>query len=182
MPSVRNQRSQKRQVLRGNLMAVSAALTVTLAACAEQPSSSLTGGPSKQSDVAQTACTAPSLRPTYLPWIENNRPIPEPLESYDAEIDRAQLSWSNPSFPEGEAGVGLTVYTHLPQGNRGEQTDIVIQGVPGRLNGPGDGGTVGISWDLDTTRCNFLELILADPSLGSARALEEVVKVGESLE
>jgi hypothetical protein len=175
-------RAQMGHVVRWPLTAVGAALALTLGACAATPSPSLTGDSSRPSDEAQGPCPSPSVRPTYLPWIERGGTIPEPLESYDAEIDRAQLSWSDPDFPEGEAGIGLTMYTHRPQGNRGGQTDIMIEGVPGRLHGPGDGGAVSISWDLETTRCNFMELILTDPSHGSAGALMEVVKVGASLE
>jgi hypothetical protein len=156
------------------VLLATASLIVLVASCAGTKEAS-------QGNPAQAACSAPSVRPTYLPWIESNGAIPEPLESYDAEIDRAQLAWSNPNFPEGEAGVGLTVYTHSPQGNRGDATDIVVQGVAGRLHGPGDGGDVSVSWDLGTARCNYMELTLADRSLGSARAVAELVKVGESL-
>jgi dipeptidyl aminopeptidase/acylaminoacyl peptidase len=127
-------------------------------------------------------CEFPTLRPTYLPWVHPGKEIPAPHESYDDEIDRAQLSWSDPRFPLGETGVGLTVYTHFPQGNRGQQTDIVVRGVAGRLHGPGDGGGVSVSWVLPTSTCNFLELSYGAPNLTMMEAIQQLLKIGRSLQ
>lgn len=135
---------------------------------------------SGQPPSAYRQCRPPEVRPRYLPWIERGDPIPRPIVSYDAEIDRAQLSWPNPNHPPGEAGVGLTVYTHTPLGNLGEETDILVDGVAGRLHRADEAGLVGISWWLDRPECNYMELILADPGPKGA-AIQELMRIARSL-
>jgi hypothetical protein len=135
---------------------------------------------SGQPPSAYRQCRPPEARPRYLPWIEQGDPIPRPIVSYDADIDRAQLSWPNPNHPPGEAGVGLTVYTHTPLGNLGEETDILIDGVAGRLHRADEAGLVGISWSLNRSECNYVELILADPGPKDA-AIEELMRIARSL-
>jgi hypothetical protein len=125
-------------------------------------------------------CRPPSVRPAYLPWVEPGQPIPPPTESYDAEIDRAQLSWADPNRPPGQAGVGLTVYPHAPMGNWGEETDVVVEGVAGRLHSQDEGGLVGISWDL-SARCNYMELALAAPGSSKDLAIQELMRIARSL-
>lgn len=129
-----------------------------------------------------TRCDFPSLHPTYLPWVRPVEPIPTPFESYDDEIDRAQLSWRDPRFPPGDAGVALTVYTYFPAGSDDEEINVEVQGVPGYLHRSDDGGTVSINWDLPTSTCNFLELSLAAPALTGSEAVAELLKIARSLE
>jgi hypothetical protein len=130
---------------------------------------------------AYRQCRAPTVRPSYLPWMKPGEPIPGPKVSYDAEIDRAQLSWTDPNYPEGQAGVGLTLYTLSPMGNLGEPTDIVLDGVTGHLHRADEGGLVSISWNLNTSECNFMELVLAAPDLPKRVAINQLMKVARSL-
>jgi hypothetical protein len=126
-------------------------------------------------------CRPPTVRPAYLPWIEPGEPLPPPIESYDAEIDRAQLSWTNPNHPPGQAGVGLTIYTHTPMGNLGEETDVLVDGIAGRLHREDEGGLIGISWSFNRSECNHLELALAAPDLSRSVAIQELLRVARSL-
>jgi TolB protein len=135
---------------------------------------------SGQPPSAYRQCRPPEIRPRYLPWIEQGDPIPRPIVSYDAEIDRAQLSWPNPNHPPGEAGVGLTIYTHTPLGDQGKETDMVIDGVAGRLHRADEAGLVGISWSLNRSECNYIELILADPGPKDV-AIEKLITIARSL-
>lgn len=130
---------------------------------------------------AYRQCRPPELRPTYLPWIEQGDPIPRPIVSYDAEIDRAQLSWPNPNHPRGQAGVGLTIYTHTPLGSLGEETDVMIVGVAGHLHREDEGGLVGISWSLNRSECNYIELTLADPGSSKRDAIDKLMRIARSL-
>jgi dipeptidyl aminopeptidase/acylaminoacyl peptidase len=130
---------------------------------------------------AYRQCRPPEVRPSYLPWIEQGDPIPRPIVSYDEEIDRAQLSWPDPNYPQGRAGIGLTVYTHTPLGSLGEETDVDIDGVAGRLHREDEGGLVGISWTLRGSECNYMELVLADPDSSKLGAIDELLKVARSL-
>jgi hypothetical protein len=136
--------------------------------------------PGEQS-VAPTRCSAPAERPTYLPWLDGGQIVPAPFESYDAEIGRAQLYWGNPGFPEGEAGVALSLYTYDLRGNQGEPTDIMIRGVAGRLHKDDEGGLLTILWDFETPQCNLMELTLAAPGLTENRAAEQLVGIAQSL-
>ncbi|MGH2679598.1 MAG: hypothetical protein ACRDG8_03815 [Actinomycetota bacterium] len=115
------------------------------------------------------------LRPTYLPWVQGQ--IPAPRQTYDATIDRDQLSWT---APDG-TGVGLTLYPHVPQGNVGEETVILVDGVAGQLHRQDEGGLVGLSWDLRGRRCNYLELVISRPDGTKAEAIEELLRIAASL-
>ena len=126
-------------------------------------------------------CQPPTVRPTYLPWIEPGEQIPPPVESYDDEIGRSQLSWTEPAGLQGRIGVGLTVYTHTPLGDQGEEIDIELEGVTGRLHREDEGGLVGISWSLQTSECNFVELVLSAPGLSRNVAIEQLIRVARSL-
>jgi WD40 repeat protein len=130
---------------------------------------------------AYRQCRPAEVRPSYLPWIEQGDSIPRPIVSYDAEIDRAQLSWPNPNHPRGRAGIGLTVYTHTPLGSLGQETDVVIDGVAGHLHREDEGGLVGMSWTLNGSECNYMELILADPGLSKRGAIDELMRIARSL-
>jgi dipeptidyl aminopeptidase/acylaminoacyl peptidase len=135
----------------------------------------------RPTDGAQPSrCDAPALRPTYLPWVTPGDDIPPPDESYDPEIDRAQLSWHDARVPFGEAGVSLTLYTYFPTGSD-PRTDIEIQGVAGRLHRFDDSAAVSIHWDLPTSRCNFLELSYSAPNLTKREAITHLLKIARSL-
>jgi hypothetical protein len=126
-------------------------------------------------------CKPPEVRPGYLPWTKPEEPIPLPIVSYDAEINRAQLFWTNPNYPQGQAGIGLTLYTHFQMGNIGERSDIVLDGVAGHLHGADEGGLVSISWTFNRSQCNFMELVLAAPGLPKDVAIRELLTVARSL-
>ena len=130
---------------------------------------------------AYRRCRPVEVRPRYLPWVERGEPVPRPTVSYDAEIDRAQLSWLDPNHRQGRAGVGLTVYTHTPLGNVGEETGIVLEGVAGRLHRADEGGLVGISWSLAAAECNYVELTLSAPELTTSDAVMELTRIARSL-
>jgi hypothetical protein len=131
------------------------------------------------SDPSAEKCTPPSLRPTHLHWLQPGQQVPPPTETYDAEINRAQMSWDDPN---GEAGVGLTVYPHEPAGNEGEPINILIYGVEGQLHSEDEGGNlVSISWDLEGEYCNFLELIVSAPGVGQSESVDQLMDVAESL-
>jgi hypothetical protein len=126
-------------------------------------------------------CLPPRVRPTFLPWLDAGEGIPRPRVSYDAAIDRAQLSWSDPAYPQEDAGVGLTVYPHTPMGNVGEETDIVINGVVGRLHRFDEANVVGLSWDFPGRTCNFMELSLVAPDLSRSEAVSDLMEVARSM-
>jgi hypothetical protein len=134
------------------------------------PDSALDAWPS-----GSTCEGAIDLRPTYLPWVQGQ--IPAPRQTYDASIDRDQLSWTGPDG----TGVGLTLYPHVPQGNVGEETDILVDGVAGHLHRQDEGGLVGLSWDLRGRRCNYLELVISWPDGPKAEAIDELLRIAASL-
>lgn len=126
-------------------------------------------------------CDFPALRPTYLPWLAAGKPVPSPTESYDEQINRAALWWRDPRVPYGEGGVGLTVYTHFPLSSE-EETDIDIKGVAGQLHRLDESpDLVSLHWDLPTSSCNFLELVLVAPNLTKDEAVQELLKIARSL-
>ena len=129
-------------------------------------------------DSERTCRHAIDMRPTYLPWLEDGNTIPEPLTSYDVEIDRAQLAWQE---RDGGLEVGLALYPHTPMGNIGEPTDIKIDGVEGHLHLQDEGGLIGMSWDLRDERCNYLELVLSSPRMPKRQAVHELVRIATSL-
>lgn len=123
-------------------------------------------------------CVAPDVRPTYLPWLKPGEEVPPPRESYDEEINRAQLSWQDPG---GETGVGLTVYP-LPGGVALEEPIAIwIYGVEGQLHRLDEGGVIGIHWDVQDEYCNFVELSLYAPGLPIGDAVNQLLKVARSL-
>lgn len=126
-------------------------------------------------------CLPPRVRPTFLPWLDAGEEIPPPRVSYDAAIDRAQLTWSDPAYPEGDAGVGLSVYPHTSMGTAGEETDIVINGVAGRLHRFDEANVVGLSWDLPGRTCNFMELSLVAPDVSRSEAVSDLFDVAQSM-
>ena len=115
------------------------------------------------------------LRPTYVPWAQG--PVPAPRETYDVSIDRDQLSWTGPRG----RGIGLTLYPHVPLGNPGEETDVVIDGVAGHLHRNDESDLVSMSWDLSGRRCNLLELIVSPGDWTKERAIDELMRVARSL-
>jgi hypothetical protein len=74
-----------------------------------------------------------------------------------------------------------TVYTQTPLGGLGEDTDVVIDDVAGRLHREDEGGLVGMSWTLNGSECNYMELALADPGSSKRGAIDELLKVARSL-
>ncbi len=135
----------------------------------------------RPSDSDSARCTPVEHRPTYLPWIEEGEQVPPPQESYDAEIDRAQLSWSNSDPNPRVAGVGLTRYPHIPAGNFGEPANVSLAGTEGRLHSEDEGGLISIFWDVESDECNFVELILHAPGLSDKDAIDELKRIATSL-
>jgi hypothetical protein len=150
---------------------------IVLALASDSPGDNVPAGAmSPSASATESTCQgAIDLRPTYLPWLEGE--ITQPHETYDASIDREQLSWMGP----GGTGVGLTLYPHAPQGNWGEETDILIDGVAGRLHREDEGDLVSMSWDLSGRRCNFLELIVSLPGGTKKQAIDELMRIAKSL-
>jgi hypothetical protein len=149
---------------------------------ASSPQASQVRRPIPSSPVAEPTatpperCAAPDVRPTYLPWLKPGEKIPRPTESYDEEIDRAQLTWGD---PDAEAGVGLTVYP-LPRWSGAGDIGIELYGVKGRLHALDEGGLVGINWDIPG-RCNFVELNLYAPGLSIGKAVVQLMMIARSL-
>lgn len=125
--------------------------------------------------VSDSTCEgAIAFRPTYLPWRPDE--IPAPREGFDSSIDRAQLVWTGQDGTE----VALTLYPHAAQGNVGQRTDVLVDGVNGYLHAEDEGGLISMSWDLAGHRCNYLELILSQPDAGKDEATEELLKIASS--
>jgi hypothetical protein len=119
------------------------------------------------------------FRPTYLPWLASDTPVPQPAASFDDELGRAQLWWDDPRT-KSPAGVGLALYTHNPEGNLGERTEVVIEGVAGRLHSTSEGGEIVMSWDFKHSSCNYLELIVDEP-VPQVAAVDETLRTAASL-
>lgn len=125
-------------------------------------------------------CDFAPVEPTWLPWLEDDEPVPSGLQTYDETIDRAQESWQNPHASAGKAGVGLTLYTLHSAAEPGEPTGVTISGVEGELH-ESEGGDLVIVWDLPEDRCNFLELTFAPHGAFRDEAKSQVIRVAESL-
>jgi hypothetical protein len=151
-----------------------------IAACGEEGSANSLNGSAGASPSAEFSgrCDYPTLHPTYLPWQPSGE-IPEPRRSYDEEIDRAQLSWTNPNNPQD--GVGLTVYPVDNVGAPEEPLGVSIDGNEGYLH-MGSIGEHSAWWNLSGEHCNFLELSVSLEGVGPDTQDEEVVKVARSLQ
>lgn len=166
-----------RQVVKWTVLGVS--VTALLGGCAGSRPDPAPAAPTVASGTPTDTrrCVLPSVRPTSLPW-QRSGELPEPSWSYDEEIDRAQLSWTNPKNPQD--GVGLTIYPLDDSVAPEEPLGVKIQGVQGYLH-DGSMGENSAWWDLDQ-RCNFLELSVSLEGVPSERVDEEVIKVARSLE
>jgi streptogramin lyase len=132
--------------------------------------------PESSPSATESQCKgAIDLMPTYLPWIQGD--IPAPHETYDASIDRDQLSWAGPHG----TGVGLTLYPNTPLGNSGEETDVIIDGEVGHLHRFDESDLVGMWWDLSGRHCNFLELSLSPGDWTKDQAIDELMRIARSL-
>jgi hypothetical protein len=131
-----------------------------------------------RSSASEATCRdAIDVLPTYLPWIDAGGQVPAPVETYDRELDRAQLSWQGGN----ELGIGLTVYPHAPLGNMGHPTTVEVHGATGHLHLQDEGGLIGVSWDLPGRRCNYLELSFSSPGVPKSKAVDELMRVASSL-
>lgn len=122
-------------------------------------------------------CDYPSVRPSYLPWDEDGA-ISAPATTYDEEIDRAHLVWTNPG-DEGDS-VALSVYRARAALSPEEPIGVTIEGAEGYLH-EGSPGEHGAWWDLDD-HCNLLELSMSLEGASPNLIDREVVKVAKSLE
>lgn len=143
-----------------------------------EPSPSPTGG--------QAQCDDTPVQPTYLPWLEGGEDVPPARETYDESIDRFQQSWQDPRFEPGKGGIALTIYpverdTGEEVSHGGGNSGVVVEGAEGRIH-HGEGGSVSMSWTLGSRRCNFLELLIANPKLGQQGLEKDLLRVARSLE
>jgi hypothetical protein len=133
-------------------------------------------------------CDLPALRPTYLPWLEPDQPVPVPRASYDdagaANPDAATLTWSRPGWEVPPKVSYLLLKRETPQSFSGPGKSVPVA-VPGAgsgqyYEGEAAGGGV-IIWDTGGTRCGQLVLELEAPDLTSGQARVELLRVARSL-
>lgn len=132
--------------------------------------------PSHPATASDPRCPFPTVRPTYLPWLAPDDPIPSPTRSYDRQIEQAQLSWTNPARPQD--GVGLTLYPLSVGTTPEKRLGVDVQGSVGYLHhGPGE---TSAWWDLDAG-CNFLELSVDLEDSSQRRLDQELLKIARAL-
>lgn len=129
-------------------------------------------------------CNFPNLRPTYLPWAEDD--IPPPIkDSVTAErvgeASFAILIWTSDPAADTTTYVHLETSTEQPA-RHGDEVDVFIDGAPGIL-GDYDSQSEGmvINWVLEDEPCRTLELALSDPALSRTQVAEEIRKIARSL-
>lgn len=158
----------------GTMVSPGELITVTVVA---EPASSPVTAP------AADTCPIPDVRPSYVPWIEGNEPLPRP------EIDRAiqgsdssALSWYAPSHSlRGMYYVSLRRFTSLG-GYAPETVRVRLGGELGSYEPgiyPGEGS---IEWDTSEWTCNVVALeMAADSRFTRAETRAILIRIAESL-
>jgi hypothetical protein len=150
-------------------------------------------------DSLRPTCDFPSVRPTYLPWLDPVEPIPEPeMDRWPERGGEGQqepepgysiLSWSNgdvraPGKDEDVAGVHLWRATESGDPfPASPDVPPLPNGATGRLH-PGQGdGDWSIVWNdhFPEDDCLATTLVAYFPNLSPAEGRVEILKIAESL-
>lgn len=120
--------------------------------------------PETDDEQAET-CERPSLRPTYLPWLEEGEDVPAPVDAHDGDRDdpSGRLVWAQDPGrydpDDVEAQVNTVTITLLPEYETSEQSarDIEVRGEPGTLLWTGDPGIgpVSLLWREEPGPCAY---------------------------
>lgn len=130
-------------------------------------------------------CQPTDLRPSFLPWIAEGDPIPEP-EAYDApagpQSDGVILSWHAPSSTfQAPYSVVLRQYSD-PIGAGGDEVPIRHLGELGNFYEGTAPGLGAIMWESPDSPCNILALELnAYPRMTREETRQTLIRVAESL-
>jgi hypothetical protein len=172
-----------------------ASATAILAACdsgtapAIRPSPSMGAGVGvAQGSASPPACPYPSVRPTYLPWVEPGEEIPEPDAHSavgDEGVSYAFLTWTDPPEAMGHFRykVSLVRTGQYNLGAPGSPVDVSIEGSdPGELYDGKQAGEASIYWVIpNVTACSTVAIWFSAPDITWKQARAEVRKIAESL-
>ena len=127
------------------------------------------------------SCPYPSVRPTYLPWLDPGQQIPAPeahREVGDEGISYAFLEWRNPAY---QVSVVRTSQYNL--GAPGVHVDMSIEGSdPGELYDGKQPGDTSVYWVIpNIALCSTVALWFSAEDLTRHQARREVRRIAESL-
>jgi hypothetical protein len=134
-------------------------------------------------------CPFPSVRPTYLPWLEPGEPVPPPRVYQYVEPDDPNmasfLDWRSP-LDKGTTPPYYVILYRQSDPNLsapGLSVSVSIEGSgPGDLHEGKGPGEAAIFWVIpNVTSCSTVILSMNAPDMSGQRALKEIVSIAESL-
>jgi hypothetical protein len=168
--------------------------TAILAACdpatppAIRPSPSMHAGAGVAQGGSPLACPYPSVRPTYLPWVEPGEDIPEPdahSAPGDDGISYAFLDWTDPHDAMGHFHYKVTLVRtgQYNLGAPGTPVDVSIEGSdPGELYDGKQPGEASIYWVIpNVTACSTVAIWFSSQDMTRKQAREEIKRIARSL-
>jgi hypothetical protein len=129
------------------------------------------------------------VKPTYLPWVPEGEPLPEP-QAYlqEPELQEGQeptppyaiFMWSKTVTEDRHFQVLLWATTPHRQGVSDEPVDVKLNGARGYLHARSPSKAV-IIWDIGAPECDMIHLILRAPPLPLREVKSEIIRIAESL-
>lgn len=172
-----------------------AVATAILAACGDAPPAptpipthSLSPSIVVEHPTSSPSCPFPSVRPTYLPWLDEGQEVPLPfvrMEITEGDAAYSRLDWRNPlwgkAFPPYFVSLVRTTDPNLAA--PGRPVPVTIEGSDlGSLYEGKEPGEASIYWVIPNVEsCSTLALWLAAPDMSRRQTLKEILLIAKSL-
>ena len=146
----------------------------------KEPSSSTGagGGGSPTVESTEAACAYVEARPSYLPWLDEGEPVPEP--QLQTDNGTSYVTWASGDGGTSQKSV-IFRRSSEPRGGRGEPVSVKLEGVRGYYYAS-PGSDAGVLWKTDSDACDLITLAVSLPGSGRAEVRAEVLKIVKSLE